>query len=160
MGKFNVGDKVIFKNCIGTRIPDYFSENDGILSELIIHGSIQWNGMAGEVVGLSNGYVVVRYNGNGQTMQLGFQEESLQLVEENSPSKNVIKMRKTVYNVIVVDKKTGKATKNVTISADNERQAVLKAFDVPVDNVFINTSEVGAYEEEKPLTAVIEERKK
>ena len=79
-----------------------------------------------------------------------------ELIEKKSPSKNVSKMKKTIYHVIAVDKKTGKTTKNETISADNEQQAILKAFGVDAENTFIKTTEVGDYEEDKPLKAVLE----
>ena len=80
--------------------------------------------------------------------------------KENSPSKNVTKMKKTIYHVLAVDKKTGMETKNVTISADNEQQAILKAFGVDAENTFIKATEEGTYEEDKPLKAVLEKPKK
>ena len=84
-----------------------------------------------------------------------------ELIDEESPSENVNKMtKKTIYHVIAVDKKTGKTTKNETISADNEQQAIIKAFGVDAENTFIKKSEVGDYEEQKPQKVVIEEKAK
>lgn len=82
--------------------------------------------------------------------------KNLELVEE-TPSKNVCKMtKKTIYNVLIVDKKTGKTTKDEKVTAANEQQAILKTFGVDAENTFIKITELGTYEEDKPIKAVIE----
>ena len=80
--------------------------------------------------------------------------------KQNSPSNNVKMTKKTIYQVIAVNKKTGETTKNETITADNEQQAILKTFGVDAENTFIKTTEVGTYEEDKPLKAVLEKEEK
>ena len=85
-------------------------------------------------------------------------EGEFELIDEkkqNSPSKNVM-TTKTIYEVLAVNKKTGKTEKKETHSADNEQQAILKTFGVDAENMFIKVAEVGKYEEDKPLRAVIE----
>jgi len=64
-------------------------------------------------------------------------------------------MEKKVFNVLVVNKKTGKVDKNQVVSAENEQSAILKAFGVDVENVFIKIKEEGSYTEDKPVTAVL-----
>jgi len=71
-------------------------------------------------------------------------------------SKSLYKtMEKKIYNVLVVNKKTGKVDKNQVVSAENEQSAILKAFGVDVENVFIKIKEEGSYTEDKPVTAVL-----
>ena len=78
------------------------------------------------------------------------------LVTPASNSKSLQKtMEKKVYNVLVIDKKTGKTDKNLVVTAENEQSAILKAFGVDVENVFIKITEEGSYQEEKPVTAVL-----
>ena len=64
-------------------------------------------------------------------------------------------MRKRIYRVLIVDKKSGKTTKDEAVVAETEQQAILKSFGVDSENTFIRVSEVGDFEEEKPITAVI-----
>jgi len=64
-------------------------------------------------------------------------------------------MEKKVYNVLVVNKKTGKTDKNQVVTAENEQSAILKAFGVDVESVFIKIKEEGSYTEDKPVTAVL-----
>lgn len=81
--------------------------------------------------------------------------------QETAPSKDVTKMKtKKIYEVLVVNKKTGKTEKHEILSADNEQQAILKTFGVDAENTFIKATEVGSYEEEKPIKAVLEKPEK
>ncbi|GAH59052.1 unnamed protein product [marine sediment metagenome] len=68
--------------------------------------------------------------------------------------------KKTIYNVLIVDKKTGETTKDEKVTAGNEQQAILKTFGVDADNSFIKITELGTYEEDKPIKAVIETEEK
>ena len=149
MGKFDVGDRV--------RVID---KVDDINLKGIMGTIRKINAVSSQPLGVefdedfSEGHNLngVISSGHGRWTN----EKELELIEKKSPSKNVSKMKKTIYNVIAVDKKTGKTTKNETISADNEQQAILKAFGVDAENTFIKTTEIGDYEEDKPLKAVLE----
>ena len=83
MSKFKVGDKVLFNTSKGY-VPSYKTESDRIDSGLIKHGNTNWDGSVSEVIAISNGYVVVRYSGEDKTMQLGFNEFDLKLVEKSN----------------------------------------------------------------------------
>jgi len=78
--------------------------------------------------------------------------KNVELVNSKSLHKT---MEKKVFNVLVVNKKTGKVDKNQVVSAENEQSAILKAFGVDVENVFIKIKEEGSYTEDKPVTAVL-----
>jgi len=67
---------------------------------------------------------------------------------------------KKVYNVLVVNKKTGKVEKDATVTADSENQAILKAFKVDVENLVFTVLERATYTEDKPQTVVLESDKK
>jgi len=142
MGKYNVGDRV--------RRVKNGDQNGFCLGDV---GKIE----EGHLSGTDNYYSIKLESGE---LSVDNFEGNLELEFENSPSKNVTKMKKTIYHVLAVDKKTGKEVKNVTISADNEQQAILKAFDVDAENTFIKATEVGSYEEDKPLKAVLEKPQK
>ncbi len=64
-------------------------------------------------------------------------------------------MEKKIYKVLVINKKTGDTDKNQVVTAENEQSAILKAFGVDVENVFIKITEEGSYTEDKPVTAVL-----
>jgi len=64
-------------------------------------------------------------------------------------------MEKKIFNVLVVNKKTGAVDKRKVVVAENEQSAILKAFGVDVENVFIKITEEGSYTEEKPVNAII-----
>jgi hypothetical protein len=78
----------------------------------------------------------------------------LELVSNNSNFKEN-KMEKKVFNVLVVDKKTGKQTKNESVVAISSQDALLKAFDVDAENVFVDIKEVGKFEVNEPVQAII-----
>jgi len=78
--------------------------------------------------------------------------DELELINSKSLHKT---MEKKVYNVLIVSKKTGKVNKHQIVSAENEQSAILKAFGVDVENVFIKITEEGSYTEDKPVTAIL-----
>ena len=75
-------------------------------------------------------------------------EEKQELIENETMEKKVIK-------VLAVNKKTGKVEKNETVVADGEQTAILKAFGVDADSMYIKTTEEGTFKEDKPVSAVI-----
>lgn len=77
-----------------------------------------------------------------------------ELVSDNSILKEK-KMEKKIIRVLAVNKKTSKTEKNETVVADNEQHAILKAFGVDVENLYIKTQEEGSFVEDKPVSAVI-----
>lgn len=159
--EFKKGDIVTFIGCT-ERVPDdYKYESDGINSNLIIHGSITWDGKNAEVIGIYNDFVVVGYNGKdgSQYMQLGFAPEQLRLIS-NSKSLSNITMEKKVYNVLIVNKKTGETDKNEVVVAGDEQTAILKAFGVDSADVFIKVTEQGSFKEEKPVEAILVKEEK
>ena len=85
-------------------------------------------------------------------------EDLTLLSQENSILEN--KMEKKVYRVLVVDKKTGEATKNVVVAAESEQSAILKAFGCDGENAFLKTELLGSYIEDKPINAVIVKQEK
>lgn len=91
----------------------------------------------------------------------GHNYKNLELVPDNNNSIKPKKMEKKIYEVLTVNKKTGKTKKELVV-ADNEQSAILKAFGVDAENTFIKVTEEGKYAEEKPVSAVIvkEDKKK
>ncbi len=77
--------------------------------------------------------------------------------ENSNPKKT---MEKKVLKVLIVNKKTGKTEKNEVVVAENEQQAILKAFGVDSENSYIKVSELGSFNEEKPISAIIVKEKK
>ena len=76
---------------------------------------------------------------------------------ENSPDVLKEKMaNKKVIKVLVVNKITGKVLKNESVVAENEQTAILKAFGVDVEKVYIKTTEEGEFEEEKPVKVIMD----
>ncbi len=63
-------------------------------------------------------------------------------------------MEKKIYTVLTANKKTGKTKKDLVV-ADNEQEAILKAFGVDAENTFIKVTEEGKYVEDKPVSAVL-----
>lgn len=135
MGKFNVYDRVRVSNS-NTFNPEHNGKKGTILN----------------IDGTNKPYLLDFDDGSDGWVQI------IELVEskQNSPSKNTTMTTKTIYQVLVVNKKTGVAEKEKTLSADNEQQAILKTFGVDAENTFIKVTEVGSYEEDKPLKAIIE----
>jgi len=87
--------------------------------------------------------------------------EDLELVKSNQLNTMEDKMTtKTVYNVLVVNKKTGEVEKDDTVVASNEREAILKAYGVDIENVVFKITQRVEYEEEKPKTVVLEKSAK
>jgi hypothetical protein len=64
-------------------------------------------------------------------------------------------MEKKVIKVLAVDKKTGKISKEETVVAENETSAILKAFGVDTEGLFLKTTVEGTFTEEKPINAII-----
>ena len=74
-----------------------------------------------------------------------------------TPSNNICKMTtKKIYSVLILDKKKGTTTKDAKVTAANEQEAILKTFGVDAENTFIKIVELGEYEEDKPIKAIIE----
>ncbi|MEK6881962.1 MAG: hypothetical protein AABY22_20255 [Nanoarchaeota archaeon] len=67
---------------------------------------------------------------------------------------------KVVYNVLSVNKKTGRVDKDETVVAEDERQAILKAYGVDVDNLTFSVTSRTTFEEQKPQTVIVENAKK
>lgn len=89
---FKVGDKVTFVGNKSGNVPNFFAESDGIDESLLKHGITIWNDAPCEVVGISNRYIVVKYNSpDGRTMQLGFESESLKKIGKNVKSVPIVK---------------------------------------------------------------------
>jgi len=87
----------------------------------------------------------------------GHDPENLELIEEQSltPLKET-KMKRKIIRVLAVDKKTNKVLKNESVVAENEQSAILKAFGVDVESVYIKTTDEGEYTETKPTSVVLE----
>jgi hypothetical protein len=85
--------------------------------------------------------------------------EKIEAFEIQTIQPKTNKMEKKVYNVLVVNKKTSAVEKNVTVVAENEQAAILKAFGVDAENVYIRTDEKGKFEETKPQTVVLSDEK-
>ncbi len=82
--------------------------------------------------------------------------EVISSVEEKSPLTKLKMTNKKIIKVLAVDKKTSKVLKNVSVVAENEQTAILKAFGVDVEKVYINTTEEGDFEEEKPVSVIMD----
>ena len=67
---------------------------------------------------------------------------------------------KTVYEVLAVNKKNSEIDKDVTVVADSESQAILKAFGVDVENLEFKVTARTTFTEEKAQTVVLEKDKK
>ena len=91
-----------------------------------------------------------------------FENGRYELVKSVSDSKSLsnITMEKKVYNVLIVDKKTGKTDKNEVVVAGDEQTAILKAFGVDSADVFIKVTEQGSFKEEKPVEAILVKEEK
>ena len=94
---------------------------------------------------------VVRANESSQERKV-YERDYWELVNSKSLHKT---MEKKIFSVLVVNKKTGNTDKNQVVSAENEQSAILKAFGVDVENVFIKITEEGSYTEDKPVTAIL-----
>lgn len=81
-------------------------------------------------------------------------------IDELIAPNTVNKMERKVMKVLVMNKKTQKVEKDVTVIADTEQQAVLKAFGVNTEDLFIRIEEIGKFEEEKRVNAVIVKEEK
>lgn len=84
--KFIEGDKIKFKTS-GNIIPEFVA--DGRLGPgLTIHGQTNFKENKGEVVAISNGFIVVSYiDAVNKKVQLGFKERDLELIEEGPNKK-------------------------------------------------------------------------
>lgn len=79
-------------------------------------------------------------------------------IELNKLGGNMTK--KTVFNVLVVNKKTGNIEKDVNVVAEEERQAILKAYKIDVEKLSFTVTERTTYEEQKPQTVILEKEVK
>jgi hypothetical protein len=125
MTKFKIGDKVSF---LGKRdhIPEYVCENV-VDSSLIKHGSTWWNNLPAEVVGLDNGYVIVRYSYQDQTMQLGFSPDKLVLVSKGKSKETPI-----IKHVVIQD-----SCGNFLGIKNSEKEAIVFAKSYNKENITI-----------------------
>ena len=89
---------------------------------------------------------------NFESESVAWNSGRFELVNSKSLHKT---MEKKIYQVLVVNKKTGDVEKDEVVVAVNEQSAILKAFGVDAENVFIKTTEEGSYTEDKPVTAVL-----
>jgi len=145
--KFKVGDKVVKTRAYSK---SNYCRHGGDDSEVPI-------GTKGKITSIEdeeNTYVLFE---NGISWNLHQKEIELvkEVEEEKTPSKNVKMTTKKIYSVLIVDKKTGVATKDEKVIAANEQEAILKAFKVDAENTFIKVEELGSYEEEKPVQAIL-----
>ena len=76
--------------------------------------------------------------------------------EDKSPLTKQKMTNKKIIKVLAVDKKTGEVLKNISVVAENEQTAILKAFGVDVEKVYIKTTEEGEFEEEKPVKVIMD----
>jgi len=81
------------------------------------------------------------------------------ILVDNKIVKEVNMTKKTIYNVLVVDKKTSKIEKDVTVVSDDERHAILKAYGINVDKLSFTVTGRAEFEEDKPQTVVLEKVK-
>ncbi len=70
------------------------------------------------------------------------------------------KMEKTIFKVLAVSKKTNDVVKNKVVTSENEQSAILKAFGVSTEKLFIKVTEMGKYTEDKPIKAVLVKEEK
>ena len=67
---------------------------------------------------------------------------------------------KKVFNILAVNTKTGKVDKDISVVAEGERSAILKAYGVDIDNLTFQVTERVSFEEKTPQTVIIENPKK
>ena len=128
--KFKVGDKIrMLKDCGTMLIGNIYVVEEDV-----------------------SGLVVNKPNSS----EICFHKEKWQLISNqlNTQEENMGKT-KTVYNVLTVNKKTGEVDKDETVVADNESEAILKAYGVPVENLAFDVKERTTFTEEKPQTVVL-----
>jgi len=92
---FKKGDKVKFVEN-DKRIPKYYADNDGIPADKIIHGSTGLGGTYykefAKIVGVYNEFYIVRWtDSSNKIMQLGFKEESLELIAKQKTFMSTLK---------------------------------------------------------------------
>lgn len=129
--EFKVGDIIKMKgNCTGG--------TKGEIYEIGINKS-------GELaIKLNNDYMGCTCSGN-DTQHSHCLWELISSKEQKILPENT--MKKKVIQVIVVNKKSGKVEKNETVTAQDENQAVLKAYGVNLEDVQIKTNVIDEYEE-------------
>ena len=67
---------------------------------------------------------------------------------------------KKIYSVLAINKKTGEVHTSETVISRGSRQALLKAFGIEAEDLYISMEEKGSYEEDCPIRAVIEKPSK
>lgn len=160
--KFKVGDKVTFIGNTDGHVPDNYSCD--IPTNLLVRGTTYWNGNPGEVVGIHKELIIVRYQGpssDARFMQLGFKKERLELL--SSPQLNNIggnMATKYVFQVLTVNRKTGEIDKDETVVAADERQAILKAYKIDVENLAFEVTKRSEFTEDKPQTVIVDKGSK
>ncbi|MCH7568416.1 MAG: hypothetical protein IIA87_03260 [Nanoarchaeota archaeon] len=83
--------------------------------------------------------------------------ETLENISTAIPKSEMV--QKTVFNVLVVDRKTGKVEKDVTVIAEGESNAILAAYGIKVENLQFKVTERTSYEEQKPQTVILDKGK-
>ena len=108
------------------------------------------------IVSLNGDRVYVNIDGKGNEVY-----SSLEYLEPigKSPLTKQKMTTKKIIKVLAVDKKTGEVLKNTSVVAENEQTAILKAFGVDVEKVYIKTTEEGEFEEEKPVKVIMDKSK-
>lgn len=155
MTEFKVGDKVRRKEAYWDsdyytwiKIADkYKITKDSILRIYTITGdiiSLSFKGVVMDIISWSPTAFADRFD--------------LVSTELNNLGGNMTK--KTVFNVLVVNKKTGKIDKDVTVVAEDERQAILKAYKIEVEKLAFTVTERTTFTEEKPQTVILAKESK
>jgi L-rhamnose isomerase len=101
---------------------------------------------------------------DGKGSVVGNDMNNLELISYKDPLTDLKggskKVEKKIINVLVVDKKTGKEVKNENVVAVDTTSALLKAYKIDSESLFIKTTEVGSYQEEpKPVEVVMSNKK-
>ena len=137
--EFNIGDTV-------KRKVEYRNDSDEGYSWSDYHGTGEY-----EISVVHNDGYHMRVENDNYHWWVGNKFENV----ESANSILTKTMDKKVFKVLIVDKKTGKTTKDEAVIAETEQQAILKAFGVDSENAYIKVDEVGNFKEEKPITAII-----
>lgn len=148
--KFKVGDKVkLFQNHRSLNYPDGIMEKTLTINTVFGPTDFGDKQQAYGVEEDTNDFIVYKCD-------IKLVSESNQLnTQEDKMGKT-----KTVYEVLAVNKKTSEIDKDVTVVADSESQAILKAFGVDVENLEFKVTARTTFTEEKAQTVVLEKDKK
>jgi len=148
--KFKVGDKV-------RRLEKHRTDNWKGYCKTDFSPSQNPNGIF-EIIHIGGEGIKLEYNTDGYF----YSESQFELGTEkaNNEISNKKMTKKSVYNVLVVNKKTGKIEKDKTVVADGEKHAILRAYDIDVERLSFTVTQRAEFEEDKPQTVVLEKEPK